>query len=86
MKKIYSILLSAALLATSSVATAQQLPNSSFENWKSSCGSTEAFGYSTGMRQRPGIEPTDWNGSSVNQKVVIEKKQELVFKETSSVA
>ena len=86
MKKIYSILLGAALFATSSVATAQQLPNSSFENWKSSCGSTESFGSSTGMRQRPGVEPTDWNGSSVNQKVGLEKKQELVFKETSSVA
>ena len=98
MKKIYSILLSAALLATSSVATAQQLPNGGFESWKSACGSTEAFGeggsglkYSspkTGeMRQRPGYEPTDWNGSSINQKVSIStKKQELVTKETGSVA
>ena len=98
MKKIYSILLSAALLATSSVATAQQLPNSGFENWKSACGSTEAFGeggsglnYSSPkageMRQRPGSEPTDWNGSSINQKVSIStKKEELVKKETSSVA
>ena len=98
MKKIYSILLSAALLATSSVAIAQQLPNVGFENWKSACGSTEAFGeggtglgYSSPvkgeMRQRPGSEPTDWNGSSINQKVSIStKKQELVKKETSSVA
>ena len=85
MKKIYSILLSAALLATSSVATAQQLPNVGFENWKSACGSTESLGSTTGMRQRPGVEPTDWNGSSVNQKVGLEKKQELVFKETGSV-
>ena len=93
MKKIYSILLSAAVLFSSSIASAQQLPNVGFESWKSASGSTEAFG--TGvmsspkkgeMRQRPGVEPTDWNGSSVNQKVVMTKSQELVFKETSDVA
>ena len=86
MKKIYSILLGAAVLFSSSIASAQQLPNVGFESWKSACGSTEAFGYSTGMRQRPGVEPTDWNGSSVNQKVVIQKKQELIYKETKDVA
>ena len=86
MKKIYSMLLGLAVVASSSIASAQQLPNVGFESWKSSCGSTEAFGYSTGMRQRPGVEPTDWNGSSVNQKVVMQKKQELVYKETKDVA
>ena len=94
MKKIYSILLSAVVLFSSNAASAQQLPNAGFESWKSACGSTEAFGTgkrnnspTTGeMRQRPGVEPADWNGSSVNQQVSMEKKQELVFKETSDIA
>ena len=73
MKKLYSMLLSAVVVASSSIVSAQQLPNVGFEEWKTKCGSTEAFGYSTGMRQRPGIEPADWNGSSVNQKVIIPK-------------
>ena len=93
MKKFYSILLGAVLVTSTSVATAQQLPNVGFESWKSACGSTEAFGTGgltsskTGeMRQRPGVEPTDWNGSSINQKVMITKKQELIFDESSDVA
>ena len=94
MKKIYSILLSAAVLFSSSIASAQQLPNVGFESWKTASGSTEAFGTGmmsspkTGeMRVRPGVEPADWNGSSVNQKVLNQvKEQELVFNETSDVA
>ena len=86
MKKLYSILLSVAVAASSSIVSAQQLPNVGFESWKSKCGKTEALGYTTGMRQRPGVEPTDWNGSSVNQKVVISKEEKLIFKETSDVA
>ena len=82
------------MLSTAMTISAQQLPNYGFESWKSSCGSTEAFGKGgssnspkTGeMRQRPGVEPTEWNGSSVNQKVSLEKKQELVFNETADVA
>ena len=61
---------------------AQYLPNGSFDSWKSSCGSTDAVGE---MRQRPGVEPTSWNGSSVNQKVVMEKTQQLVFNDNGSV-
>ena len=94
MKKIYSMLLGLAVVASSSIASAQQLPNVGFESWKSACGSTEAFGTGmmsspkTGeMRVRPGVEPADWNGSSVNQKVLNQvKQQELVFNETSDVA
>ena len=73
-------------------ARAQQLPNYGFNNWKSSCASTEAFGNGTGsspkkgeMRQRPGVEPSDWNGSSINQKVVIQKKQELIYNDNNAV-
>ena len=66
-------------------ARAQQLPNYGFDSWKASCASTEAFGYSEGMRQRPGVEPTDWNGSSVNQKVVLEKSAQLIFNEDGAV-
>lgn len=62
---------------------AQYLPNGSFDSWKSSCGSTDAVGE---MRQRPGVEPTSWNGSSVNQKVSgVEKKQQLVYNDGGSV-
>lgn len=61
-------------------ARAQQLPNFGFDNWKTSCASTEAFGSSEEMRQRPGVEPTDWNGSSVNQKVSgVTKEEKLGF-------
>lgn len=82
MKKINSLLLAIAAAGTLS-ATAQQLPNSDFESWKGSCGNSESFGSSTGMRQRPGDEPSDWYGSSVNQKVMgITKKETLIFKTT----
>lgn len=81
MKKIFTLLLCYASLSVS----AQYLPNGDFSSWKTSCGSTEAFGYSTGMRQRPGVEPSDWNGSSVNQKVILEKKASLIFNEEETV-
>ena len=88
MKKLYSMLLSAVVVASSSIVSAQQLPNIGFENWKAkgTCGSTESFGATDGMRQRPGIEPAEWNGSSVNQKVGIEKTEELVFREQTYFA
>ena len=100
MKRIYSILLGVAVIFSSSNAFAQQLPNVGFESWKSSCGSTEAFGpgkknilgkLSTSpkegeMRERPGIEPSDWNGSSLNQFVTITAKKELIFQEKEDVA
>lgn len=89
-KKLLSLLLLGGLTLT---AGAQQLPNIGFSSWKSSSGSTEAFG--TGimaspkkgeMRQRPGVEPTDWNGSSINQKVLNTiKSQELIFNEDKAV-
>ena len=67
-------------------ARAQQLPNFGFDNWKTSCASTEAFGSSEEMRQRPGVEPTDWNGSSVNQKVSgVTKEEKLVFNDGNAV-
>lgn len=76
------------LLTVSLTTNAQQLPNFGFNDWKGTCGSSEAFGTggltssATGdMRQRPGDEPTGWNGSSVNQKVMMEKKETLVFKD-----
>lgn len=69
------------LLVVTAVATmqAQYLPNSSFDNWKSACGSTDAVG---SMDQRPGVEPMDWNGSSVNQ---MGMKKQLVFNDSNSV-
>ena len=78
MRKFFTTLFALVAIAVN----AQYIPNGDFSSWKSSCGSTDAVG---SMRQRPGVEPTDWNGSSVNQKVGIEKKQQLVFNEGGSV-
>ena len=82
MKKIG--MLWAALVALT--LQAQQLPNYGFSAWKTACGNTEAFGTGTmaspkkgEMRQRPGVEPDGWNGSSINQKVIMEKKQQLIY-------
>lgn len=73
---------------------AQQLPNVGFNNWKgsgnagstyqSSGGSLTGGSSSLGLRQRPGDEPTDWFGSSINQQVVLGKKQELIYKKTDN--
>lgn len=75
MKKIFTTL----LLAVALTAQSQYLPNSSFDNWKSSCGSTDAV---SSMNPRPGIEPSEWNGSSVNQ---MGMKKELVFNDGNTV-
>ena len=83
MRKIFTLL----FLASFAFAQAQYyIPNSGFENWKGSAGSTyqssdgSLNGGKTalGMRQRPGDEPADWEGSSVNQKVFQEKKETLI--------
>ena len=50
----------------------------SFENWKGTCGSTYQTG-GVGLRQRPGVEPANWNGSSINQKVsLFSSSKELI--------
>jgi hypothetical protein len=79
MKKFFTTLFTLAALTVQ----AQYIPNGDFSSWKSSCGNSDAIGE---MRQRPGVEPTSWNGSSVNQKVSgVEKKQQLVFNDNGSV-
>lgn len=81
MKK--SFLLSGALLLSLSAftANAQQLPNVGFDSWKTTCGKT--LSVPNDFRQRPGVEPSDWNGSNVNQYVIIEKKESgLVTQQT----
>ena len=83
MKKIYTSVLAVALLSGS--AFAQQLPNVGFDNWKETCGESESFmkpggSGAEGFKLRPGIEPTGWNGSSVNHKVVYPVIKELVTK------
>ena len=74
-------------------AQAQQLPNRGFENWKGNdkCGQTiqasSDFGGPTdkeNLKQRPGDEPTDWNGTSIRQKVFAEVTQELIFKKNDA--
>lgn len=78
MKKLFTFL----LLGCAAITTvnAQQLPNNSFEEWKGegNCGNTYQSSSSgtgntpAGERKRPGDEPAGWNGSNVNQKVIME--------------
>ena len=71
MKK--SFLLSGALLLSLSafMANAQQLPNVGFESWKTTCGSSWNPNGSGTDYVRPGVEPSEWNGSNVNQLGVV---------------
>ena len=92
MKKLIA-LTGACLFSVAGVfqASAQQLPNFGFNDWKGTCGETGAvtkplFGnISLTMRQRPGNEPQGWNGSSVNQEVFgVEAQKVLVFEENEN--
>lgn len=76
------ILLTALLAAGGLTASAQYLPNGDFKQWKTTCGKSDqtsfngAFPYSpVGLKNRPGTEPEDWNGSNVNQTVMANKKE-----------
>ena len=66
------------LASAGMMANAQQLPNVGFDAWKTACGETFGMDGNTGYRQRPGVEPQDWNGSSVNQTVVGMNKQQVL--------
>ena len=57
MKKIYSILLSAAVLFSSSIASAQQLPNAGFENWQTTESTPWTGGYGS---VKIGYNPENW--------------------------
>ncbi|MGM9833039.1 MAG: PCMD domain-containing protein [Candidatus Limisoma sp.] len=86
MKKLILLISGIVLSATVSTSSAQQLPNNSFTDWKSACGSSDQISSSgeTTARKRPGVEPTDWNGSNVRQVVGVEAtKDDLVTKETA---
>ena len=78
---------SAFVVALSSLtATAQQLPNVGFENWKTACGSTTTTAGATTPEEytsfvRPGVEPQEWNGSNVTQALPFDK---FVQKETTN--
>lgn len=76
------ILLTALLAAGGLTASAQYLPNGDFQQWKTTCGKSDQtsfngrFPYSpVGLKDRPGVEPEDWNGSNVNQTVFINKTE-----------
>lgn len=76
------ILLTALLAAGGLTASAQYLQNGDFQQWKTTCGKSDqtsfngAFSYSpVGLKNRPGVEPEDWNGSNVNQTVIANKKE-----------
>lgn len=69
------ILLTALLAAGGLTASAQNLPNGDFQQWKTTCGKSDQtspnFGSApAGLATRPGVEPQDWNGSNVNQTVI----------------
>lgn len=70
------ILLTALLAAGGLTASAQNLPNGDFEQWKTTCGKSDQTSINKyldtapfGLATRPGVEPQDWNGSNVNQTV-----------------
>ena len=86
MKRLFTLLLGATL---GYGIQAQYLPNTDFETWKEVCDSSYQSsksgksGGAEGFRVRPGTEPMDWNGSSVNQKVWVsffsQEKQETLI-------
>ena len=87
MKKLLLLFLAGLAM---SVTHAQQLPNGDFSSWESSCDNTFAMSSSKNESlQRPGVEPTSWNGSSIHQKVkvivTVTKKEELIFNEDNAV-
>ncbi len=61
-------------------ANAQQLPNVGFESWKTTCGTSRSISKDGEKVDvvRPGVEPSEWNGSNVNQ--MGQKKPDLVTK------
>lgn len=70
------ILLTALLAAGGLTASAQNLPNGDFQQWKTTCGKSDQTSLNNyyesapfGLATRPGVEPQDWNGSNVNQTV-----------------
>lgn len=80
MKKILSATCAMMLASAGMMANAQQLPNVGFDAWKTACGNTYGMDDKTGYRQRPGVEPEGWNGSSVSQKVLMSVSKELIKK------
>lgn len=71
------ILLTALLAAGGLTASAQNLPNGDFQQWKTTCGKSDQTSLNNyyesapfGLATRPGVEPQDWNGSNVNQTVI----------------
>lgn len=82
MRKIFTSLF---LVSFALFANAQYyIPNSGFEEWKVEKGYEMGDTYQSssggGMRERPGDEPLSWEGSSINQNVVMEKKETLIEK------
>jgi len=89
MKKILSATCAMMLASAGMMANAQQeqtqLPNVGFdvEGWKEKCGATHSFSALGKVedRERPGVEPGGWNGSSVNQDALFTSvKKELVVR------
>lgn len=90
MKKFITLMILSALCLE---AKAQHLPNVGFSAWKGeeNCGqslqssSKNLIGTIGGYAKRPGDEPSDWNGSSVNQTVSSKNKSEkLIFRSTDN--
>ncbi|MCR4995146.1 MAG: calycin-like domain-containing protein [Bacteroidales bacterium] len=62
------------------VATSPLIPNGTFEEWKEACGSTLVVG--SAELQRPGTEPTGWNGSSLHFKKILSTVKEVLVEKT----
>jgi len=64
------------------------VPYGDFEAWKSECGATHQTGSGGGERQRPGIEPEGWNGSSLNLGIKLVSTsvvKEIMVEKTSGI-
>lgn len=78
------ILLTALLAAGGLTASAQYLPNGDFQQWKTTCGKSDQTSPNVGsapagLATRLGVEPQDWNGSNVFQKVAnVEAKSDAL--------
>ena len=84
MRKFFTTLFAFVALA----ANAQYIPNGSFDSWKGegNAGSTYQSSNGNEMRKRPGDEPSNWYGSSINQSVKVlfnvTKEETLIYKST----
>ncbi|MGM9832920.1 MAG: hypothetical protein ACI31A_04445 [Candidatus Limisoma sp.] len=64
-------------MSSSLTSNAQSIPNGSFDNWEGAGTSLHTMS-DTRITQRPGEEPTDWNGSSISLNGLADSKKEKI--------